>query len=166
MDDNVQWYFSNFVALITFSSKKDLMKKPILQLTYILLSLLMFSCSSTQETASPPQQTITSTQMAQWEEQQRVNEGAQRLRLDQEEVRKLKEYAENKARLACKLQKLDEASSQAFSEVDQADFKQQIIVLDQELNTLSREIDEYCKDNELRSKFFYHLYKQYSGNCN
>ena len=143
------------------------MKRSILHLTYILAALLLFSCKSTQEsTSTQPRQTITSTQMAQWEEQQRINEGAQRMGLDQEEGRRLKEYAENKARLACKIQKLDEAGSQALSEVDQADFKQQIVELDQQLTSISQEIDEYCKDDEERTKFFHHIYKQYSENCN
>lgn len=142
------------------------MKKIILHFSYILIGLLMVSCSSTKETSSTTQQPYTQAQIAQWQEQQRANEEARQSGLDQEVVRVLKGYAEKKANLACKLKRLDEASSQALSEVEQADFKQQIITLDQELNTLSQEIDNYCKNDQERADFFNQIYRQYSNNCN
>ena len=142
------------------------MKNSFLHLTYILAAMLLISCSSSRETTTSSQQPFTQAQMANWEEQQRANQEAQRSGLDQEVVRKLKEYAEHKARLVCKMQKLDESSSQAISEVDQADFKQEIVTLDQELTALSKEIEAYCGDDYERTDFFNQLYIQYSRDCN
>lgn len=139
--------------------------KTIKQITLIALTgILISACSSTQETVAPENK-ITSAQINQWQDQQRAQENAQRMGLDQEEVKQLNIYAEKKARLECKLKDLDKAASEALSDEAGMEIKQSIIALDQELIALGKEIDLYCKDDPERTKYFYQIHKQYMLNC-
>jgi hypothetical protein len=59
---------------------------------------------------------------------------------------------------------LDKKASEAMSESAGQEIKESIIIIDDQLSTLSKEIDTYNNTPE-RQRYFYQIYKQYIQKC-
>ena len=132
----------------------------------LLLSIsIMFSCSSTEEattTANRP----TTMQMQQWEEQQeRQQEGAERSGLSQEDIQVLNNYADRSAELECKLRELDKAASEALSPSAESEIKESVVAIDNELTKLNQEVDEFCINNDRKTRYYHMISKKYLKRC-
>jgi maltose-binding protein MalE len=121
----------------------------------ILLGLGLASCSSTSKTTTKNQVQIQKQETDQQNTQKRM----ERAGLTSDEIKKLNDYAERKAQLACKLDKLDKKNSQELSEAAKQDMKEDIIALDDQLTVLGQEIDVFC-NNEDRINYFMHAYNK------
>jgi len=141
------------------------MNRSIPLITLLISAIFLLSCSSSKETTTTQSNTITPAQINNWQEQNMMNEEAQRSGLDQEEVRRLSDYAQQKATLACRIQKIDESATEALSDVDRTDLKQEIKNLDDQIGDLTREIEKYCGKDENRLNFFYQMYNQHISRC-
>lgn len=142
------------------------MKRHFLIPSLLIIFFTILSCSSSKETTETrSNNTITASQINNWQEQNMMNEEAQRSGLDQEEVRRLGEYAQQKATLACRIQKIDDSATEALSDIDRSDLKQEIKNLDDQIGDLNREIEKYCGKDENRLNFFYQMYNQYMSRC-
>lgn len=121
----------------------------------ILLGLGLASCSTTSKTSTENQVQIQKQETDQQNTQKRM----ERTGLTSDEIKKLNDYAERKAQLACKLEKLDKKNSQELSDAAKKDMKEKIITLDDQLTTLGQEIEVFC-NNENRLNYFNHAYKK------
>ena len=105
-------------------------------------------------------------QMQQWEEQQqRQQEGAERSGLSQEDIQLLNNYADRNAELACKLKDLDKTASEALSPSAETEIKESVVSIDNELTVLNQEVDEFCKDNDRRTRYYHMISKEYLKRC-
>ncbi len=147
-----------------FIKKTDMMKT----LSFLLPALsiiILASCSSTRETTTENRQLTATPNTQQYEEyQERMQNQSERTGLSYEDVQKINGYAERKAEMVCKMEKLSKSAEMALSDVAQKEHKEAIVSLDQQLTALSKEIDTYC-DTEAKQKYFYQALKQYSKNC-
>ena len=81
-----------------------------------------------------------------------------------DEIKKLDAYAEQKVELACQMMEYDRQNESALSEVEANDIKNNIIKLEQQITSITREIDAYCNNDE-RYNYFEQIYKHKLRRC-
>lgn len=141
------------------------MKSHTFFLIVIIALLFSWGCKSSGETTSRENNRPTPAQVQLWQEkQQEMQEKGERSGLTLDEINQLNAYAEEKAGLVCKMKNLEKSAEQAYSEIEAAEVKQQIVALDAQITQLVLEIEQYCH-NEMRQKYFYQMYKQYAAKC-
>lgn len=134
-------------------------------LSLVILLIVFSGCKSTHETTSRENNRPAPAQVQLWQEKQKeMQDKGERSGLILDEINQLNTYAEEKAKLVCQMKTLEKSAEQAYSEVEAAEVKQQVIALDTQITQLSLEIEEYCS-NEMRQKYFYQIYKQHAAQC-
>ncbi|MFO8130256.1 MAG: hypothetical protein R6T99_10195 [Bacteroidales bacterium] len=124
----------------------------------IFALVLSFSCKSTQETTQEETRRTTTPPKKNHEKPPENNRSG----LNVAEVKRIQEYAKKKAELVCKINKLQEQPVE--SEQDAMIMKENIIQLEDQLNKLNPEIENFLNRDEL-IEYFNKAYQQELYRC-
>jgi hypothetical protein len=135
------------------------MYRPVI---YLLFILVLGACSSTKETTEE-RHSPAPMQVQKWQERQSQDESS-RSGLTREEISMLDNYAEQKVELVCQSMSYDKQNSEALSEVEANDIKENIVRLEREIAALTKKIDSYC-DTDEKLSYFNQIYKHKLRRC-
>jgi len=143
------------------------MKNIIPFILFLIVISAITSCKSTEEAQTDNRPTLIQMQQfqEQQESQQRQQDGAERSGLTQEDIQILNKYADQNADLVCKLKDLDKTASEALSPSAEQEIKGSVVIVEEQRIALNKEIDEFCKNNDRRIRYYHMISKEYLRRC-
>lgn len=138
--------------------------KALKHISILIIIILLSACSSTKDSTSDRNHPAP-MQVQNWQErQQELQDESSRSGLTIDEIKKLEDYAEQKVELVCEMMEYDRQNNEALSEVEANDIKNNIVKLDKQITSLTKEIDSYC-DTDERRNYFDQIYRHRLRRC-